>query len=102
METTSLEKLKAGMGFTWGELIQLHEIGKYTFGEYHPWKRDGITVLTGEADTITNFHVWINGWDSARSYSSLEAAMAGAIAYAFDGANSQAGVFFCRMVGIED
>ncbi len=97
--TTNLQKLRDGQGFTWGELIKIHEIGEYSIVEYHEWKTKGSNVLVGDTDyTKTSYHHYVNGWNCSRSTDSLDAALAGCIAYKHDGANSQAGTLFIKMV----
>jgi hypothetical protein len=97
--TTNINKIKKGNGFTWGEVTKIYDIGIYIICEYHPWKCEGVTIKTGDADyTTINFHSWVNGRDTCHSSASLEEAITGAIAYKFDGANSQAAYYFMKMI----
>lgn len=100
--TTNLGRIEnEGAGFTWGEIARLYKVGEYTIAEYHPWKSEDCRCMTGSPAGYFEYHVWIGGKDTARSYGTLEAAMVGAIAYKYDGANSQADSLFCRALGIK-
>jgi hypothetical protein len=95
--TTDIYEIKNGFPFNWGEALSVYDVGPYTILAFHPWKRDGFTVLTGEADkTITHFHGWIKGKDSHTSWETLDGALAGLIAYRHDGSNCRAGEYFIR------
>ena len=96
--TTDLEQLLKGAPFTWGKLVRIHQIGRYAIVEYRPWTRTGFVVNTGKAGKKLGFHPYVDGKDTSRTFDDIESAMAGAIAYAFDGCNSQAGEMFMRMV----
>lgn len=88
-----------GMRFSWGPIIEQHQIGPYTILEYledtstydnaSAWERHGRTL----------YHIYVDGKNTAVSATSLDSALAGAIAYRRDGANSHAGDYFMRMVG---
>lgn len=98
-KTTDLTQLKTGVAFTWGESIKMHEIGPYAILEFHPWKRNGSTVLSGEPATEkTNFHAWVDGQDTAHGFESLDAALAGCIAYKHEGSNHRADSYFMKML----
>lgn len=83
---------------------QLHVIGPYAFVEYVP-KRMHPTTEEEHAARLaqhpTNFSCWVDGKRSHRGYSTLEAAIVGTIAIRFDGLNTQADIFFGRMVGLD-
>ena len=96
--TTDLEKVRAGAQFTWGNVVKLHELGGYVIAEFHPWECEGVQVFVGRESKETSFHAWVDGKDISRSWCTLEGAIAGAIAWKYDGTNSQAGEFFCRMI----
>jgi len=88
-----------GMRFPWGPIIEMHQIGPYTILEFledtsnydnpSAWERHGRTL----------WHVYIDGKNTGVAALSLDAALAGAIAYRRDGADSTAGDYFIRMVG---
>lgn len=88
-----------GSRFSWGPVLEVHQIGPYTIVEYledtstydspAAWARHGRTL----------WHVYIDGKNAGMSALSLDAALAGAIAFRRDGANSTAGDYFMRMVG---
>jgi len=69
--TSDFWRVKAGRSFTWGTVDKLYEFGPYTVAKYGPW----------DAPATRQFHLWIEHKDTGRSYRTLEAAMAGAIAF---------------------
>ena len=83
--------------FTWGKVIEVHEIGEYSIVEYNDEKR-GVIGEEKEHENVIKFHPYINGIDTNHSYDSLDAAIVGAIANKLDGSNSQAGGYFMKMV----
>lgn len=99
-ETTDLKIIRREIHrFTWGEIVNLHEVGEYTIAEYHPWKRDGVLVKSGEPDRkVTEFHGWVNEEDTSHSWMSLDDALAGLISYKYEGCNGHAGYYFMKMV----
>jgi hypothetical protein len=88
-----------GMRFPWGPITEQHQIGNYTILEFLEdtstyndpvaWARHGRTL----------YHVYVDGKNTSVSALSLDAALAGAIAYRREGPNSHAGDYFMRMVG---
>lgn len=101
--TTDLKAVLEGEPFTWGEVLQSWVVGPYAVVEYHPWKADGCLVLTGKPNRrVRMFHGWAGGRDTSHSWASLEAALAGVMAYYMDGPNSPAGEMFMRMLLLED
>ena len=84
--------------FTWGEIVQIHEVGEYAVAEYLEWERDGITIKTGAPSENHSFFVWVDGRSTSHSYNSLDAALAGAIAYKYEGANHRADWYFMRSI----
>lgn len=97
--TTNLQELKDGQGFTWGQVIKIHEVGEYAIVEYHPWKVEGITGLVGEADyDEVMYHYYVSTRDTCHSTNSLDSALAGSIAYKHEGPNSRAADYFIRML----
>jgi hypothetical protein len=88
-----------GMRFTWGPIMETLQIGPYTILEHledtsryndpAAWERHGRML----------YHVYVDGKDTSFSALSLDAALAGAIAYRREGSNSHAGDYFMRMVG---
>lgn len=83
--------------FTWGLVIRIHTVGPYDIIEYHPWKSVRGTVHTGDPDPIrTEFHVYVRGKSTSESFGSLDAALAGAIAYRSEGPNHAADHYFIR------
>ena len=101
-ETTDLEKLKTGVKFTWGELIQIHHIGEYDIVEYYNLKRDGVRVTNSIDYDSISFHGYLNGISTSHSYLSLDAALVGLVARKHDGHNSHAGYYFMKMIAKDD
>lgn len=97
--TTDLDAIRNGAQFTWGTAIHLHEVGPYSILEFHPWKRDGVSIVTGDPDTSkTQFHSWVDGKNTSHSYASLDAALAGCIAHRYEGSMHQADYYFMKML----
>jgi hypothetical protein len=99
--TTDIVKIKEGSPFTWGEILDIVEFREYTVAKYHPWKSDGYRVLTGDADyDRVEYHGWLSGKDSHHSLYTFEGAIVDLFALKYDGLNSQAGGYFCKMIGL--
>lgn len=73
-------------GFWLGPVQQIHTIGEYTFVEY---ERNGKSA----------FSIFVEGESISHGKSTLDAALAAAIAYKYDGLNSQASYHFMKMIG---
>jgi hypothetical protein len=101
--TTSLDELDRGGGkFTWGEVVRWYSAGPYVILEYHPWMVEGVTVRTGFMDPgAVSFHVWVNRRSTSEAFSSLDAALAGAIAYRNEGPNHRADFYFIQGIQVE-
>jgi hypothetical protein len=80
VRTTDLDLLQKGHPFTWGQLLEIHTLGRYQFVEYygHEYK-DGHP--TGGLNKTTTFSLYVDGKSTSHSYNSLEEAMVGAIAF---------------------
>jgi len=97
--TTDLWKLKKGVSFTWGGIIKIHAIGIYSVVEFHPRKVTRKGMVTNQLEyRRKQYHSYVYQKDTHTSYNSLEAAMAGCIAYAFEGVNHHADYYFMRML----
>lgn len=94
--TTEISKLwRFPESFTWGHVERIWVIGAYTIASFHPWKVIGCSIQTGEPQMgLLHYHVWIDGKDCSESFDSLESAMAGAVAYAIEGAGHRADFYF--------
>lgn len=106
MNETALEKLVGprtapdGSRFPWGPITQTHEVGPYQILEYRDDRsRYPLTQQDGHGRTL--FQPWVNGKSTSTSWHSLDAALAGAIAYKAEGPNGQAAHYFLRMIGAE-
>jgi len=70
------------------KVVQTHEINDYQFIE---------TIANGKQ----NFHIYINKKRIGHVERTLDLALIVAIAYLYDGQNSQAAHYFARMIGME-
>ena len=85
--------------FTWGGVIAFHDVGPYTIVEYYPWVVEGVAVRTGTPDyDRRSYHGYICGKSTSRSWPTLDAALAGLVAYRQEGPNSRAATYFIRML----
>ena len=90
-------------GFPWGKVVAVHTIGEYDIVEYKRWTyENGSMVYPRVPQVSSSFHPYINGKDTHRSFDMMEKALVGAIAYRYDGCNSQAGSMFERMTQIDN
>lgn len=88
------EEAQIARNFVWGRVNNTHKIGPYFIIEFHPRKsKDGMVLHAVDLD-VTQFHPYVDGKDTSRSYHSLDAALAGAIAYRHEGANHHADRYF--------
>jgi hypothetical protein len=86
--TTDITLLKKGITFTWGTVVQIHEVGPYAVVEYI------------DSHGTLLFHSYADGKDLSQSTDTIEGALAHAIAVKWDGINTQAGRYFVRMIGV--
>lgn len=54
--------------FTWGNVIEIHDVGPYSF-------------IEASSDDVTSFHVYVDGEDTCNSCSTLDSALVFAIAH---------------------
>jgi hypothetical protein len=101
--TCDLNEIKNGALYCCGRVIKIHEIDQYSIVEYHPWKVNGCTILTGKANTEElNFMPYINGKEINHSFCSLDSALVGVIAYKYEGGNHRADQYFMKMIKGEE
>lgn len=72
--------------YIWGKIINVYSIGEYQILE----------VIDNEGEKT--YHSYINYESTSHCYNNLETAITGAIAYKYDGENSQANKFFWKMI----
>jgi len=101
MKTTDIWALQHGERFSWGEIITIHHIGEYSLVEFHPWVYINCCGTDQINEAETEFSCYINGYSISRSAESLDSALATCIAHKHDGGNSQAAVYFMKMIGKE-
>ena len=88
--------------FRWGKIIERHHIGEYEFIEHIPNQASNVSDEDYEAEGGTNqrhFSALINGRSIGRSYTSLDAALVGVVAYKYDGNNTRADRYFLKSIG---
>lgn len=100
--SSELDSVKRGLPFTWGDVVAIHEVGPYAMVEYHPWVSVGVMVKTGVPDPdAVEFSTYVDGRNCSHSYGTLDAALAGCIAYRSEGPNHHADAYFIRSLGLE-
>jgi hypothetical protein len=82
--------------YTWGKLVEIHEIGEYLIVEYKSKKYKNHTAVNGEYEEDSTFHPFINGHDTNTGYHSMDECLAGAIAIKYEGGNSRGAGYFIR------
>ncbi len=82
------DDLKQGAKFWLGKIERVHNIGEFSFLEYKDF-----------TDQKSHFSIYINELSIGISAESLDFAMVEAIAFKYDGCNSQASYYFSKMVG---
>lgn len=79
MKTTDLEKIRNGEPFTWGKVIAIHDIGRYTLLEYLGRAYQNCHA-TGKLEEKSTFHIYVDGVSTSSGASSLESGLIHAIA----------------------
>lgn len=92
--TTDLKELAKGIPFTWGNIEMIYDIEDYTIAKYEK-------ILNGESEGIA-YYIWVEDKDTCYSSHTIEGAMAIAMAYMWEGVNSQAAGYFLRMIGAQE
>lgn len=82
--------------FAWGRVIQRHAIGPYEIVEYAERGADNHKKYPSQETGRILFHPYVKKVDTNHSFESLDAALAGAIAYRNEGINHQADIYFMR------
>lgn len=75
-KTTDLNKLRCGHPFTWGTVIKIHDVSRFTLVEFMDNRSEQIV---GARDSIL-FHVYVRDKDTHESCVSFDAALICAIA----------------------
>lgn len=77
--TTELAAVRGRRKFTWGKVVAVHDIGRYTFVEYksHAYENGD---PTGDLESVSSFHIYLDGQSTSNSAKSLESAMLHAVA----------------------
>jgi len=79
-DTTNLEEIRNGARFTWGRVVKIHDIGRYSFVEFYGRAYEN-GHPTGKLEEKTSFHVYVDGKSQSNSCGSLESALILAIAF---------------------
>ena len=93
--TTDLDKIRNGMLFTWGKVLEIIDVGEYTIIRYIPKPSGNIVSVQPMPEC---FHGYIAGKDTNRSSCTLDGILVACIALKHDGLNSQASHYFLRMI----
>jgi hypothetical protein len=84
--------------YTWGDIVEIHEIGNYIIVEYKAIKFDGCSPVEPRSyEEKSTFHPYIDGDDQNESYDSLDHALAACICVN-NGTNTRASMYFMKMV----
>lgn len=84
-----------------GTFVAYHSIGIYSIVEYKAkvFDGDGVGLKSPrEYEKKSSFSSFVNGQSTNYTHHSLEASIAHAIAYKFDGANTRAGEYFIKSI----
>ena len=84
--------------YTWGKIIEIHEVGIYIIVEYKAIKFDGCSpVEPKEYEENSSFHPYVNGDDNNESFNSLDHALAAAICIN-NNEKTRASNYFMKMI----
>lgn len=90
-----------GTSFPWGPIDKVHVIGSYQIVQYRVDASNMTGLRAGQDHGLTRYHVIVDGHSTSTSYETLDAALAGAIAYRHEGPNGRAATYFIRMIGAD-
>ena len=79
--------------FCWGRVVAIHKIGTSEIIEYIP-------TMNGSRELACTNYFHINGHN--QSVLTLDSAIVCALAFKYDGGDSRAGHYICRMLGIQE
>ncbi len=85
----------------WGPIVKVHEIGPYAIVEYllDYSSRGGSCDYSKHG--AKSYATYVEGKSTKHTHDTLDAALAHCIAYAHDGINTQAHVYFIRGIGAD-
>lgn len=90
-ETSFEEQIKyIEKQYNWGQVIETHTIGEYQI----------IEAVEKGSNSKRLFSAYLNFKSISCSYYSLDEALVGLLAYKYDGCNSRADGYFCKMIGL--
>lgn len=102
-EIRELEKiLKRKTKYWLGPIKDVHYIAEFAFVEYAERDFSSGATPRGKLTGEHNFSIFINGRSISLSANSLDEAIVAALAYKYDGHNSQAARFFSLMIGMPE
>ena len=101
--TSDLNKLKTyAIGddrYTWGLPVNFFEIKEYAILAYHPWESINGNIRVGVPDKHKiQYHGWVDDVNTNQSWNTLDEAIAGCMAYKYEGPNHRAGYYFMKML----
>lgn len=100
--------------FTWGRVEAVHQINGYVIIEYTPNVPGSYNAFELKEREMEegrrSFHPWVDGKDTGHSFSSLDRALLGCVAWRADvrhggynrAANSRAVTYMARLIELED
>ena len=81
-----------------GAYVKFYQIGEYSIVEYKPKVFKNGSPVHGSYEEVSNFHSFIGGINTNRSYNTLDECLAGCIAIKHDGGNTRADVYFIKSI----
>jgi len=88
-KTSDLSKIEKGHPFVWGEIRKIHKIGEYSIVEYLSKDDENVSVL---------FHPYYEDRSDNVSYHALDDAIAGIIAFKYEGFMHRADHYFLNAI----
>jgi len=91
IKTTNLAELRDGQPYTWGQVLNVIDVGDYTVVQYR--------CDFGSQEGKELFAGYLAGVSTSHSFNTLEEALVHSIAQNYDGINTQAAHYFMKMIG---
>lgn len=100
--TTDLATIRTwGSAFTWGMVLTIHDIGRYTIVKYAP--RDmgvGKDRTHINPDREPEYHIYVDGKDTSQGAKTLESALVCAIAHATVAPHTPMASAACKLLNL--
>ncbi|MCP3966664.1 MAG: hypothetical protein GY718_09990 [Lentisphaerae bacterium] len=95
--TNNIKKLKNKVPFVWGKIVEIYTIDDYDIAVFHPlFYINGKAINDVYDEHVIEYHGWVNGRDTCRSWPTLDEALAGCLSYKYEGANGKADIYFIK------